>query len=463
MAKSTLLTNNAKVTNALLTYYAPTTVIPPNYNVPVTTSYFALSKCDPWVDDNNPPTPAQDIKSQKQFFKNIFLTKYVDVNDISPVAQRIDWSANTIYDYYRDDIDMLEKDQNGFLVHKFYVKNKYDQVFKCLWNNNDSKSTYEPYLLPGEFDSAYVFTGADGYKWKYIYTIDTNAKVKFMDDAWMPVPVNGKLLDPSQSTYGIGGIDVINVTDTGVLYDPTNSAITITITGDGTGSNGVPGTTASAVAQVANGEITDIVMVDRGKNYTYANVTITSSAGLGAQAFAPITPVGGHGFNLVSELGCNRVMYNIEIDKSESGAVPTDITYYQVGIINTPTSDSLSPNPANGAIYKTTTDLVVAPGYGLYTNGEKVFQGSSLDTSSFSATLLSFDSASNVLRLINIKGTPTLNAPLNAVDSKTTRTLLSVTEPDFIIGSGYITYIENRSGITRSSDGIEQFKIVLGY
>jgi hypothetical protein len=29
--------------------------------------------------------------------------------------------------------------------------------------------------------------------------------------------------------------------------------------------------------------------------------------------------------------------------------------------------------------------------------------------------------------------------------------------------SGYISYIQNRSAVQRSSDGIEQFKFVLGY
>ena len=156
-------------------------------------------------------------------------------------------------------------------------------------------------------------------------------------------------------------------------------------------------------------------------------------------------------------------MYNIEFAGSESGVVPTDITYYQVGIVNSPIAESLSPNPANNSIYKTTTDVVVAAGYGLYAGNEVVYQGASLETATFSATVLSFDSASNVVRLINKKGVPTLNAPLYAPNSKTTRTLLTVTYPDFVIPSGYITYIENRSGITRSSDGIEQFKIVLGY
>ena len=62
-----------------------------------------------------------------------------------------------------------------------------------------------------------------------------------------------------------------------------------------------------------------------------------------------------------------------------------------------------------------------------------------------------------------MSGTPTLNAQLKGAGSKTSRTLLKVTPPDFAVFSGYITYIENRAGVERSTDGIEQFKFVLGF
>jgi hypothetical protein len=32
-----------------------------------------------------------------------------------------------------------------------------------------------------------------------------------------------------------------------------------------------------------------------------------------------------------------------------------------------------------------------------------------------------------------------------------------------VIGSGYLSYIQNLTGIQRSADGIEQFKMVLSY
>ena len=80
-----------------------------------------------------------------------------------------------------------------------------------------------------------------------------------------------------------------------------------------------------------------------------------------------------------------------------------------------------------------------------------------------SGTIVSFDVAKNVAKLINTVGTPILNAPLFGLKTSTTRTLLSYSPPNFEILSGYIAYIENRSGTTRSPGGIEQVKLVLGF
>ena len=167
-------------------------------------------------------------------------------------------------------------------------------------------------------------------------------------------------------------------------------------------------------------------------------------------------------------------MFTSEFNGSEDGIIPTDIDFHQVGIVINPTTNgrwleaqNLGLNfalPANGAIYKTSTDLVVAPGFGVYVPDETVFQGpnENIDDATFTATVLSFDTASNVLRLINTTGTPTTNAPVRNTP-KTNRTLLSYSTPDYSVLSGYVAVIENRSGVQRSSDGIEQVRLVLGY
>ena len=156
-------------------------------------------------------------------------------------------------------------------------------------------------------------------------------------------------------------------------------------------------------------------------------------------------------------------MYTAEFNGTEGNEIPTDIDYHQVGLIIDPTTQSLSPAKANGSVYRTTTDFIVAPGFGAYTNDEYVYQGTSLATATFVGSVLSFNTSTNVVRVLNTKGTITTNAPLFGYSSGTTRTLLSSSSPNFVVLSGYLAFIENRTGVQRSSDGIEQFKFVLGY
>jgi hypothetical protein len=453
MATKNLLTYNAKISSVEEAYFAPVAVVPPYYNVPLSSLFCFLAKVDPWLDENDPPAPTQDQRYIKQVFKNMFVAKNITSNDISPVIKRVDWTTGVTYDYYRDDLDMFEVDGSGNPIYNFYVRNQYDQVFKCLWNAG-VPSTVEPYFEPGSYGTNNIYLGSDGYKWKYMYTIDTGTKVKFMNADWLPVPVGANTPNPLVSSAGAGNIDVINVTNGGSGYDLANAVVTVTVTGDGTG--------AAGTVQVTDGVITDVVMTSTGKNYTYANVAITSTIGSNATAIAPTSPVGGHSYDPISELGTSHVMFAVEFNGSEGEIIPTDITFHQLGIVINPTTSELSPLPANGTIYKTTTDLVVAPGFGVYTYDEVVYQGD-INNPTFKGTVLNFDPASNVIRLINTTGSLTTNAPVYGKTSITTRTLLTYSVPNFTLFSGYMSYIENRTGITRSPDGIEQFKFVLGY
>jgi hypothetical protein len=457
MANKNLLTYNSNVVQVELDYFAPISILPQS-GLPTGTLYAFLSKVDPWSDDANPQQPTQDQQYIKSVFKNIFFVKKITSGDSSPVIERRDWSANTVYDYYQDDVDMFEVDDNGFQVLHFYVKNRYDQVFKCLWNANGALSTIEPFFQPGNYGTDNIFQGSDGYKWKYMITIASGDKVKFMDSTWIPIPVGSYTPNPVQANPGTGNvagsgdIEVINVISQGTGYTSTNT--TITITGDGTG--------ATAQPKVVNGSIVDVEVTNPGANYTFYNITVNGS-GSGAVLDSAVSPIGGHGFDCVSELGCRRIMYSVEFNGTENGLLPIDIDYRQIGLLVNPMSQQTAPGPANLSTYNTTTQLTVASGIGSYISDEVVYQGSTLDTATFSATVLSFDPASDVVQLINIVGTPTLNATLYGNTSKNARTLLGVSESDFIPFSGYLLYIENRSGVQRSFDGIEQFKYILAY
>lgn len=459
MANKNILTSASKVSQIDLLYYAPVAVVPPAITTPIHSYYCFLAKPTPWADDNDPAMPTADLKSLKQIQKNIFVTKQIKTSDISPVIQRVDWTENTVYDYFRDDVDMLTKDENGFLIKTFYIKNKYDQIFKCLWNNNDGPSTREPYFEPGTYSSNKIFQSDDGYKWKFMYTIDTGLKLKFMDREWMPVQVGSNIPNPLITTAGAGNIDVINVINGGSGYDTVNAVVYVTITGDGTGA----AASANVQSLEDGGSIRDIIISNPGSNYTYANVSVTSDIGGNAELTWSTSPIGGHGFNPISELGCEHIMLTAEFDGDENGFIPTEIDYHQVGILVNPTTRQLSPNPANGIIYSTTTNIIVAPGSDSgYTPDEFVYQGTESNPT-FYGTVLNFETDSNMIRLINTTGTPSNNSPIFGQSSKTTRTLLSYNTPNFVVNSGYLIYVENRSGVQRSSDGIEQFRFVLGF
>lgn len=454
-----LLTYGAKVSSVEDVFFSPVVTVS---GIQLSSLYCFIGNITGWP-NGIPPVPTQDQYSLKQTLRNIISAKLITTGNISPVVQRINWTTGTVYDYYNDFIDMFALDINGYLVNEFYVLNTYNQVFKCLWNNNGGVSTVMPYFQPGSYNTNNIFQSTDGYKWKYIYTVSDGDVINFMDTDWIPIAVGVNTPNPIASTVGTGSIDVINVTNGGSGYDAVNSTISIVITGDGSGAS-------ATVGQIVNGVIQDIIVLTPGSNYNMANVAIVtsnSSIGSGATAISPVSPIGGHGFDPISELGCSHVMVSVEFNGNEAvngvGVVPTDITYYQTGLLVNPTSVSLSPLPANSSIYDATTKLLVSSGLGQYTNGETVYQGTTLAGAAYTGTVVSFNYTTQVLSLINTTGSLTYNAPIIGNSTTTSRVLLSSSTPDFVAESGYVSYIENLTGVQRSSDGIEQFKFILGY
>ena len=238
MANQNILTYGLKVSQLKQDYFSPSVFLA-NTTTPVESLYCFLSRVDPWPYDSNPPAPTQDQQYIKNVFKNMFVAKAITSNNITPVARRIDWTSGQVYDYYQDNVDMLAVDQNDFLIKSFYIKNRYDQVFKCLWNNNGGASTVEPFFKPGNYGLNNIFQDSDGYKWKYMYTIDVGSKKTFMDSDWIPVPIGSHTPNPLESTAGRGDIEVINVLDGGDGY-PSDGSVEISITGDGINATASP-------------------------------------------------------------------------------------------------------------------------------------------------------------------------------------------------------------------------------
>ena len=70
----------------------------------------------------------------------MFVAKIVHTSDISPVIERIDWSSGEIYSYYRDDVDMTEKDLNGNLIPEGSDFTLNGFVYPYVWLENTTPS-----------------------------------------------------------------------------------------------------------------------------------------------------------------------------------------------------------------------------------------------------------------------------------------------------------------------------------
>jgi hypothetical protein len=455
----------ANTVNGLLTSYASVVEVELNYFFVITssgfvpntesTSYFFIGKPDAWDDDVNPPIPNQSQSYIKQTFNNMFAAKLITTNNMCPVIPRIDWTSDIVYSQYTDYDNMFTYDYNGIISKNFYVRNSYDQIFKCLFNNNESPSTVEPILQAGATDASQTLYLSDGYKWIYITTIDKGLKKNFFDANWMPLQI-GNITPNTLLPAGFGSINAINVTNSGNGYSNGISTTVITIKGDGQG--------ATAYANVYNNIVKDVIVTNTGNNYTYSTVSITPQLGYSgnsATANAIVSPIGGHASDPVSELGCNHIMLSIELDGTENGNISTNTSFRQIGILVNPSlNDGTVPSETS---YNISDTAIVSIGLGGYQVGEIVYQGSSLDASTFSAKVASFDSANSTVSLINTNGSYVLNNTLIGSQSKTFRVLLNYFPTNFNVGSGYMMYFENRTPVQRSANSNEQFRLALRF
>jgi hypothetical protein len=401
---------------------------------------------------------------------NFNLTTEFQVGDIIKISDSVDKEVvyiNTSADFMNVNTSFASS-YTGQVAYRidaqtlnFYAKNKYDQVFKCLFNNGNIASTSEPEItLGGELpENPYVQT-ADGYKWKYMYTIPSGLKKKFFTSEYMPVLRDIVVYNNAQN----GRLDVIQVTDGGTGYynggTVTNYPV-ITISGDGTGAN--------ATVDITSGVVVEVNITDGGTNYTNATVTIVDplqlNTGTDATLRAVISPQYGHGADPARELGASYSMISADFQGTVEGYLPTPRTtapyddFRQIALIRNPLLANGSA--AIQSIYPMYTKLYVenittfAPDTQLL-----------VKNTDFTATALFYDTAEDALYVNNVQGDANTIATLvieNVNDDTNRAQVYTVEKPSINILSGEILYIENRDPVTRDANQTETAKIVIEF
>jgi hypothetical protein len=404
--------------------------------------YVTIGKQTPWNTGTEVvPTPVDSINGLNEPWRRAYGARIASLVNANLVVPRIDWTSNTSYNTYESNTN-------------FYVKNSTDQVFKCLENNSGALSTSEPSLTLSttSMEEPYFMT-ADGYKWKYLYTISSFEKQWFMNEDWMPALTNKFVSDAAIN----GSIDIVNITNSGNNYVNGPVQDIITVEGDGTG--------AILKANVAGGQIRDIIIQDRGTNYTRANVRfsdITGGIGLGATATAKISPQNGHGFQPEYELGANNIMFCIQFEGPGPDQIyPTDNDFREITLVKNP--EVVSGGLATDEYYTLYSTINTSPGIGDFSNDEIVFQGVTFGSSTFSAEVVSFDEVKNELYVNNVKGTIALNQAIKGFTSGATRVATNLASPTMKLYTGKTLFVSDKEKISRDDNQIDKIRFIVSF
>ena len=399
-----------------------------------TVMYLFVGKNTAFADDNSPPTPVNSTANiEFTPWRDMYGAKRIQSSDVSHAIPRYNWSSGTVYIAYDDQSTSLLSDI-------FYVMTEDYNVYKCLFNNGDTASTTKPTGV-----STSQFTTADGYVWKYMYTVTTANALKFLTTDYIPVQTlasdGGEDQWDVQAAAVNGSINIIKVTSGGSGYA---TAPAVTITGDGSG--------ATANATIVANVVTAITVTNAGTGYTRATVAFASGA---ATATAIISPKGGHGADAVEELGGKYVIINTRLEGGESNTISTANEFRQVGLVRDPYLFGTTTR-ATGSAYRQTYRYTLGSVTGTFLRDETVTSGSN------TASVVEWSTPNLfVTRPINFGFAN--SATVTGGTSGATATITAINTPSLEAYTGDLLYVENRVPISRASDQIEDVKLIIQF
>ena len=441
--------------------------------------------------DSSPITPVDSVDYEFYTFDDAIAAKKITSSDVSYVIPRRNWSSGTVYDMYRHDYGRRitgtttaktsTSGASNLYDTTFYVLNSNNNVYKCLDNNSGANSTVEP---TGTSNS--VLSTADGYKWKYMYSLSASQQTNFLSTDFMAVATNGTVSAAATD----GALDVVTVKTGGTGYTTSGAASTGTITSVPIRGDGSSGT---ATVTITSGVVTAVAISAAGSGYTYGYITNADilsqggGTGSGAELDVIIGPKGGHGFNAIKELGGFFVMLNVNFEGVESGSgsdVSAANDFRRVALLRDPDSGG---SAASSTTLRATKAIrfAASPTPGSFQVDEEINQA----TTGAVGKVVEWDSTNRILYYIqtrfNDEGADS-NGDLTAFSTAAVITGQSSSATgtpdtgftDTVNGSSFtsgysaseldadtgdIMYIENRAPITRATDQTENVKLVIEF
>ena len=469
--------------------------------------YLFIGKSTPFTSgtsggsDSSPPTPVDGPTDEFYAWDDMIAAKSIGSNNVQRVIPRRNWANGTTYDMYKPTYSSSSTATSGasnLYDSTFYFVTTDYRVYKVLDNNGVTAfSGTEP------TSTTTAPFSAGGYVLQYMYTLTAGQINNFLTADFMPVATDSTVSAAATD----GAIDSLSIT-AGSGY--TNGTYYAAVYGDGTSQ----GTSSGAVVRitVANNAIqdfgltagTDTTIHAAGAGYTYGTVnlasgytfsesTLTTASAMGGSGGAVeviIGPKGGHGFDAKKELGGHYVMMGITLTAAEGDDITTENDFRKLGIVVDPYTFGTS-SVASASTARLTYALKLTSQSGTFDGDEKISQA----TTGAIGKVVEWDSANSILYYSQERfgdygtngttgayvafsganvvtgatsgavGTPDASADsaVTLAGGNTITFADGYANPELAADSGDIIYLENRKPISRSSDQIEDIKVIVEF
>jgi hypothetical protein len=449
---------------------------------PFTTAVRADTRTDNEGTDTTPLTPVDNNNSQFNPYDDMLAVKRITHAEVAFCIPRRNWMTGTVYDDYRHDygdyktgttiVQAANSGATNLNDATYYVLSAARNVYKCLDNNSNAQSTVEP-----TGTSTTILATADGYKWKFMYTLSASQQANFLSTDFMAVAT-----DATVSSAAVdGAINMIKIKTPGSGGSDGTYA-DIDIRGDGL--------SGKCTVTVSGGAVTAVSVTTPGTAYTFATVSnaqiVAKGAGglAGAELDVMMEPKGGHGFNAVEELGGFFVMMNVSLEGTESsnsGDVTTANDFRRVMLIRDPLDNASAA--ATSVTMRATKGVNLTGISGSFVVDEKITQASTGAV----GKVVEWDSGNSILYYIQTRhndegvdsngnqtafsGTNVITGAGGATGTPTTSSS-TINNAVFVSGysaseiqhdSGDVLYIENRAPIIRAADQTENIKLIIEF
>ena len=406
-----------------------------------TRMYFFIGRSVAWGDEANPDVPVDSVQATEyDIWKTMLAMKKVQTADITYAVPRTDWANNTFYTDYDN--------TNASLVsNTFFVVSSDYNVYKCLYNNGANSSVHgaNSTVQPTGTSTSTLAT-ADGYQWKYMYSISTADILKFLTTGYIPVKTDSTVATAASN----GAIDVIDIDargnsyagHVGTMFSVTNTSVMVINTNASSTDNIYNGSVMYISGGTGSGQAKEIV------DYTGSSRTVTLTSGYSVSPDADSTYVigpkitvngsgsGAEAYANVVEGGIGNTVNKISMISTGSGYATANVTISANSSHGTGATASPRISPPGGHGSNAVSELF---GYNVMLNIQ--LSGSEGDT---------FPTAQD-FRVFGIVKDPMLAngspATASAYNQATTLTLTSVS------GSGKFTSDELLTGGTSNAKG----------